>query len=47
MKNILSLEEINQYKEDGAVILRDKFDKLWIDKLKTGIQKLKIPLALV
>ena len=45
MKNILSLEEINKYKEDGAVILRDKFDKLWIDKLKIGIQKLKIPLA--
>ena len=41
MKNILSLEEINQFKEDGAVILRDKFDKLWIDKLKIGIQKAK------
>ena len=41
MKNILSLEEINQYKEDGVVILRDKFDKLWIDKLKIGIQKAK------
>lgn len=41
MKNILSLEEINQYKEDGAVILRDKFDKLWIDKLRIGIQKAK------
>ena len=24
MKNILSLEEINQFKEDGAVILRNK-----------------------
>ena len=41
MKNILSLEEINKYKEDGVVILRDKFDKLWIDKLKIGIQKAK------
>ena len=41
MKNILSVKEINQFKEDGAVILRNKFDKLWIDKLRKGIQKAK------
>ena len=34
MKNILSLEEINQYKEDGVVILRDKFDKLCDRQIK-------------
>ena len=33
MKNILSLEEINKFKEDGAVILRNKFDEIWIAKL--------------
>ena len=41
MKNILSLEEINQFKEDGAVILRNKFDEIWIAKLRLGIQKAK------
>ena len=41
MKNILSLEEINKFKEDGAVILRNKFDEIWIAKLRLGIQKAK------
>ena len=30
MKNILSLEEINQFKADGAIVLRNKFDINWI-----------------
>ena len=37
MKNILSLEEINQFKADGAIVLRNKFDIHWIEKLKKGI----------
>lgn len=41
MKNILSLEEINKFKEDGAVILRNKFDEIWIAKLRLGIRKAK------
>ena len=41
MKNILSLKEINKFKEDGAVILRNKFDEIWIAKLRLGIQKAK------
>ena len=36
MKNILSLEEINQFKADGAIVLRNKFDIHWIEKLKRG-----------
>ena len=39
MKNILSLEEINQFKADGAIVLRNKFDIHWIEKLKRGIAK--------
>ena len=39
MKNILSLEEINQFKADGAIVLRNKFDIHWIEKLKIGIAK--------
>ncbi len=39
MKNILSLEEINQFKADGAIVLRNKFDVNWIEKLKRGIAK--------
>ena len=39
MKNILSLEEINQFKADGAIVLRNKFDIHWIEKLKKGIAK--------
>ena len=39
MKSILSLEEINQFKADGAIVLRNKFDIHWIKKLKRGIAK--------
>ena len=37
MKSILSLEEINRFKADGAIVLRNKFDIHWIEKLKRGI----------
>ena len=30
---------IQQYKRDGAIVLRNVFDQEWIDKVKIGIQK--------
>ena len=36
---MLSNEEIESYKTDGAIVLRKKFDINWIEKLKTGIKK--------
>ena len=32
MKNLLTPEEINQFKRDGATLIKGKFDKKWIDK---------------
>ena len=39
MNNLLSLSEINSFKKDGAVLIKGKFDKIWIEKLKAGIKK--------
>ena len=39
MENILSKQEIDQFKKDGAVFLKGKFDNSWIKKLQTGIEK--------
>ena len=39
MKNLLTTKEIENFKADGAVVLRKKFDISWIKKLKTGIAK--------
>ena len=39
MKNILSKDEINTFKRDGAIFLKGKFDISWIKKLQTGIDK--------
>ena len=36
---MLTNKEIENYKSDGAVFLRKKFDISWIDKLKEGIKK--------
>ena len=33
-KNILTIKEIEDFKKDGAIILRKKFDTHWIEKLK-------------
>jgi len=38
-KNILTIKEIEDFKKDGAVILRKKFDTHWIKNLKIGIAK--------
>ena len=39
MKNILSKQEIDQFKKDGAIFLKGKFDINWIKKLEIGIEK--------
>ena len=39
MNKILSDTEINNFKKDGAIFLKGKFDTSWIKKLQTGIEK--------
>ena len=39
MTKILTNDEINQFKKDGAVFLKGKFDISWIKKLQAGIEK--------
>jgi len=39
MKKLLTTKEINDFKLDGAIVLRKKFDVHWIEKLKSGIDK--------
>ena len=39
MNKILTPNEINQFKTDGAILLKGKFDNEWIEKLKEGIKK--------
>ena len=39
MTKILTNDEINQFKKDGAVFLKGKFDTSWIKKLQKGIEK--------
>ena len=39
MNKILTPNEINHFKTDGAVFLKGKFKKKWIEKLKEGINK--------
>ena len=41
MSNILEDREIEQFNEDGAILLKNKFDKNWINKLRAGIDKAK------
>ena len=36
MSKILTDKEINQYKKDGAVFLKGKFDLSWIKKLQNN-----------
>ena len=38
MKKILTAKDIENFKTDGAIVLRKKFDISWIKKLKTGIK---------
>ena len=33
--------EIKEFNKNGAILLKSKFDKKWIEKLKVGINKAK------
>ena len=37
--NLLNSQEIENFKKDGAIVLRNKFDISWIEKLKKGSAK--------
>ena len=37
--NLLSSQEIENFKKDGAIVIRNKFDISWIEKLKKGIDR--------
>jgi hypothetical protein len=39
MKSLLAPEEIKHFKRDGAVLIKGKFDKQWLDKLRRGIDE--------
>ena len=39
MHKILSKNEIKQFREEGAVFLKNKFDIIWINKLRNGIKR--------
>ena len=39
MDKILTNNEIKQFKNDGAIFLKDKFDVRWIEKLNKGIDR--------
>ena len=39
MNEFLSNNEINQFKHDGAIFIKGKFDLSWIEKLKKGIER--------
>ncbi|MBT7623391.1 MAG: deoxygenase, partial [Flavobacteriaceae bacterium] len=39
MNKIINNTEIEQFKKDGAVLIKDKFNNVWIEKLKKGIKK--------
>ena len=42
MSKIITKAEVDLFKKDGAVLIKDKFDNAWIEKLKVGINKAKI-----
>ena len=41
MSQILNTSEIKEFNKNGAILLKSKFDKKWIEKLKVGINKAK------
>jgi len=41
MSQILNDKEIKEFNKNGAILLKGKFDKNWIEKLKVGINKAK------
>ena len=42
MSKIITKAEVDLFKKDGAVLIKDKFDNAWIEKLKVVINKAKI-----
>ena len=42
MCKIITKNEFEHFKKDGAVLIKGKFDNTWIEKLKVGINKAKI-----
>ena len=41
MSNFLDEKDIKRFNKDGAIFLKNKFEKKWVDKLKKGIDKAK------
>ena len=41
MSKIINNTEVEQFKKDGAILIKGKFDNAWIEKLKKGIKKAK------
>ena len=39
MSKLLNTDQIDQYRKDGAVLIKGKFDKAWIKTLREGISK--------
>ena len=42
MSKIITNSEVEQFKKDGAVLIKGKFDNAWIEKLKKGINQKKL-----
>ncbi len=40
MAEFLTKNEINQFKNDGAIFLKGKFDLTWIEKLKKELKEI-------
>ena len=40
MNEILTKSEINQFKKDGAIFIKGKFDINWIEKLKKELKEI-------
>ena len=36
MSRLLKADQIDQYKKDGAVLIKGKFDKAWIENAQKG-----------
>ena len=42
MSKIITKAEVDLFQKDRAVLIKDKFDNAWIEKLKVVINKAKI-----
>ena len=41
MSKIITDSDLEKFKKDGAILIKDKFNSAWIEKLKKGIQNAK------